>query len=93
MGISRPESNNAKPTAKPQQAKGGNQREREQAAGWLNLRVKTSSGEYISVKATIALEESNLVHQGMLNKIKENPDFVFEIEGTVNIPSTVVPVF
>lgn len=71
--------------------RGGKQQE--DAVGWLNLRIKTASGEWISVKATIPMLDSNLTHRGMMNKAKASPEHKFEIEGTISIPSTVVPEF
>lgn len=71
----------------------GQQRQRKEADGWLNIQVKTASGEWISVRATIALDKDNNVHQGMLNKAKADPSFEFEIKGTIGVKSTEIPEF
>lgn len=99
MAIQRTDSNtqavNTNQTTGQQQQypNNNNNRQRKEADGWLNLKVKTASGEFITVPCRIALDLDNPVHQGMLNKHKSDPDFVFEIQGTIGIKSTEVPTF
>lgn len=73
--------------------KGNANFQRKDADGWLNIQVKTASGEWITVRATIALDKENNVHQGMLNKAKTDPTFEFELKGTIGVKSTEIPTF
>lgn len=71
----------------------GNGKQKKEAMGYLNLKVKTASGDFITIPCYIPLEEDKPVHVGIMNKIKDDPEFVFEVQATVGVKSNIVPEF
>lgn len=78
---------NQAPATQPQQGRRNRvNREEEEAVGFLNLRIKDAAGNTHSIRATIPLLESVKIHSALVTKAKsQGPDYVFELEGIVNL--------
>jgi hypothetical protein len=55
-------------------------------AGYLRLSVKDSEGNLHRLPRDLPLYESQLTPSGMVEKAKADPEYQFEIVGTVFIP-------
>jgi len=51
--------------------------------GFLNLKLKTSNGEFINLQATEFLYNDTRKGRSILNAFKANPEMEFNIIGTV----------
>lgn len=70
-----------------------NNRPKKEALGYLNLKVKTASGEWITIPAYIPLNEDQAVHIGLMKKHEKDAEFEFEIKGTIGVKTNVIPEF
>lgn len=59
-------------------------RQRKEADGWLNLKVKDASGAFHNIQAYIPLHSDVRLHRALMHK-GATPDVEIQLVGTVNI--------